>query len=69
LAKHPEIVVSKRYTSAAAGAYQFLPKTWSESEARRQDLGPKPSQKDWTEQGGLGRPSHGQGRWTPRLSQ
>lgn len=34
LAKHPEIVVSKRYTSAAAGAYQFLPKTWSEAAAK-----------------------------------
>jgi muramidase (phage lysozyme) len=28
LARHPEIVVRRRYTSAAAGAYQFLPDTW-----------------------------------------
>ena len=28
LSRHPEKVVVKRYTSAAAGAYQFLPKTW-----------------------------------------
>jgi muramidase (phage lysozyme) len=28
LSRHPEQVVVKRYTSAAAGAYQFLPKTW-----------------------------------------
>ena len=31
LAKHPEVVVVKRYTSAAAGAYQFLPGTWKEA--------------------------------------
>ncbi|MEC8440739.1 MAG: muramidase [Cyanobacteriota bacterium] len=28
LSRHPEKVVSNRYTSAAAGAYQFLPATW-----------------------------------------
>ena len=28
LDRHPEIVVRRRYTSAAAGAYQFLPVTW-----------------------------------------
>ena len=28
LERHPEIVVRRRYTSAAAGAYQFLPDTW-----------------------------------------
>jgi muramidase (phage lysozyme) len=28
LDRHPEIVVRRRYTSAAAGAYQFLPDTW-----------------------------------------
>ena len=28
LSRHPERVIVKRYTSAAAGAYQFLPKTW-----------------------------------------
>ncbi len=31
LARHPEVVVVKRYTSAAAGAYQFLPGTWREA--------------------------------------
>ena len=30
LSKHPERVVVKRYVSAAAGAYQFLPTTWKE---------------------------------------
>jgi len=34
LAKHPEVVVVKRYTSAAAGAYQFLPRTWREAAAK-----------------------------------
>ena len=28
LARHPEITVQRRYRSAAAGAYQFLPATW-----------------------------------------
>jgi muramidase (phage lysozyme) len=28
LERHPEITVHRRYTSAAAGAYQFLPSTW-----------------------------------------
>lgn len=28
LSRHPERMIVKRYTSAAAGAYQFLPKTW-----------------------------------------
>lgn len=28
LERHPEISVQLRYTSAAAGAYQFLPDTW-----------------------------------------
>ena len=31
LARHPQIVVAKRFTSAAAGAYQFLPATWREA--------------------------------------
>lgn len=30
LARHPNITVQRRYTSAAAGAYQFLPATWAE---------------------------------------
>lgn len=29
LERHPEITVQRRYTSAAAGAYQFLPDTWN----------------------------------------
>ena len=37
LSRHPERVVVKRYTSAAAGAYQFLPTTWQEV-ATRLDL-------------------------------
>ncbi|MEA5416057.1 glycoside hydrolase family 104 protein [Synechococcus sp. BA-132 BA5] len=28
LSRHPDIVVRRRYASAAAGAYQFLPTTW-----------------------------------------
>ena len=36
LARHPQIVVVKRYRSAAAGAYQFLPGTWREASARLQ---------------------------------
>ena len=31
LERHPEITVRRRYTSAAAGAYQFLPATWREA--------------------------------------
>ena len=34
LSKHPERVVVKRYVSAAAGAYQFLPTTWQEVSGR-----------------------------------
>lgn len=30
LSRHPERVVVKRYASAAAGAYQFLPGTWKQ---------------------------------------
>ncbi len=37
LSRHPERVVVKRYSSAAAGAYQFLPTTWQEV-ALRLDL-------------------------------
>ena len=37
LSRHPERVVVKRYSSAAAGAYQFLPTTWKEV-ALRLDL-------------------------------
>ena len=34
LARHPELVVTRGYSSAAAGAYQFMPATWDEA-ARR----------------------------------
>nr|WP_225867621.1 glycoside hydrolase family 104 protein [Cyanobium sp. NIES-981] len=34
LERHPEITVRRRYTSAAAGAYQFLPHTWREVSRR-----------------------------------
>jgi lysozyme len=34
LQRHPEITVRRRYTSAAAGAYQFLPRTWHEVSSR-----------------------------------
>jgi lysozyme len=42
LQRHPEKAVVKRYTSAAAGAYQFLPKTWSMAADRLElpDFGP-----------------------------
>ncbi len=31
LERHPEVTVHRRYSSAAAGAYQFLPNTWREA--------------------------------------
>ncbi len=34
MARHPDFVVTSGYSSAAAGAYQFLPATWNEA-ARR----------------------------------
>jgi muramidase (phage lysozyme) len=37
LERHPEITVQRRYSSAAAGAYQFLPATW-EAVARQLGL-------------------------------
>jgi lysozyme len=42
LDRHPEIVVTRRYTSAAAGAYQFLPGTWKEASRKLglSDFGP-----------------------------
>ena len=46
LARHPEIVVVKRYTSAAAGAYQFLPTTWKEASQRLQLNSFDPSNQD-----------------------
>lgn len=46
LAKHPEIVVVKRYTSAAAGAYQFLPGTWREASSQLQLASFAPANQD-----------------------
>ena len=46
LDRHPEIVVVKRYTSAAAGAYQFLPGTWSEAARKLQLESFAPSSQD-----------------------
>jgi lysozyme len=43
LSRHPQITVRRRYVSAAAGAYQFLPPTWHQV-ARRlglRDFGPR----------------------------
>ncbi len=42
LSHHPEITVQRRYSSAAAGAYQFLPGTWKEaaSQLRLRDFSP-----------------------------
>jgi lysozyme len=34
LDRHPRITVSRGYVSAAAGAYQFLPRTWDAAAAR-----------------------------------
>jgi muramidase (phage lysozyme) len=40
--RHPEIEIRRRYVSAAAGAYQFLPKTWKAAagELGLPDFGP-----------------------------
>ena len=46
LARHPEIVVVKRYTSAAAGAYQFLPGTWREASRKLQLASFRPENQD-----------------------
>jgi len=46
LARHPEIVVVKRYRSAAAGAYQFLPGTWREASQKLQLASFRPEQQD-----------------------
>jgi len=42
LDRHPEVVVQLAYSSAAAGAYQFLPATWREASKKLglQDFGP-----------------------------
>jgi lysozyme len=34
LSRHPEITIRRRYVSAAAGAYQFLPGTWQRAAER-----------------------------------
>ncbi len=34
MARHPDFVVTSGYSSAAAGAYQFLPATWNEAALR-----------------------------------
>ncbi len=34
MARHPDVVVVRRYASAAAGAYQFLPATWRAAQSR-----------------------------------
>lgn len=43
LERHPQITVRRQYTSAAAGAYQFLPDTWREvaQELNLQNFGPR----------------------------
>ena len=43
LQEHPRQVVVKRYTSAAAGAYQFLPQTWdmAATTLNLNDFGPR----------------------------
>jgi muramidase (phage lysozyme) len=46
LARHPEIVVVKRYRSAAAGAYQFLPNTWREASQKLQLASFQPDNQD-----------------------
>jgi lysozyme len=42
LERHPEITVVRRYASAAAGAYQFLPDTWKDAarKLKLRDFGP-----------------------------
>ncbi|QNG30078.1 glycoside hydrolase family 104 protein [Synechococcus sp. LTW-R] len=46
LAKHPDVVVVKRYASAAAGAYQFLPGTWREAATKLSLRSFKPHNQD-----------------------
>ena len=46
LERHPEVVVVKRYRSAAAGAYQFLPGTWREAATKLQLDSFKPADQD-----------------------
>lgn len=46
MSKHPNKIVVKGYSSAAAGAYQFIPSTWTElaAELKLEDF--KPSSQD-----------------------
>lgn len=46
LSRHPEITVHRRYSSAAAGAYQFLPATWKEAATRLQLADFRPASQD-----------------------
>ena len=46
LERHPEVVVVKRYRSAAAGAYQFLPGTWREAATKLQLESFRPADQD-----------------------
>ena len=46
LSRHPETVVVKGYTSAAAGAYQFLPSTWKGVASELQLDSFEPAQQD-----------------------
>ena len=46
LSRHPETIVVKGYTSAAAGAYQFLPSTWKGVASELQLDSFEPAQQD-----------------------
>jgi muramidase (phage lysozyme) len=46
LSRHPAIVVRRRYASAAAGAYQFLPTTWDQAASELQLRDFRPASQD-----------------------
>jgi muramidase (phage lysozyme) len=46
LSRHPDIVVRRRYASAAAGAYQFLPTTWDQAASELQLRDFRPASQD-----------------------
>lgn len=46
LSRHPDIVVRRRYASAAAGAYQFLPTTWDQASEELQLRDFRPASQD-----------------------
>jgi muramidase (phage lysozyme) len=46
LSRHPDIVVRRRYASAAAGAYQFLPTTWDQAAEELQLRDFRPASQD-----------------------